>query len=302
MRNELIQKYKSSVNHLDSKYLSEAIKAKNSAEVSSRLWELIVLGYLLKYPSISIDQHSEKGPDWSVRLNNKKHYYIEATLTRIPENKDNSEIYRVNSEINKSGTASCGNKMTDEVKSRISTRIDEKIKSHGPCMCGVDAGYILVLSYNGLSCELFNAIKTVYTFDNLRIEYLLQTSQGPKIIKQNLERKDTYPKPSNDSPISTNILGCNEYSWISAILFSGADAISLFNTSEKIPEVTWGKTKNDFVLCRNQAAKYPLPEDVDFFGSRTEIAMKNDTLVVSGKNIFPSFNQDGMDVLPAEAK
>lgn len=289
IRDELVQRYKRGKKYLDSKFFNEIIKSNSRDILSTRFWEAIVLGYLLKHTDISIEPHSNKGPDWSIELKNGKKYCIEATYACIPGNANNSEIHRVTNELKETGrSTSSGDKRIAEAKSRISNRISEKINKHKSLMQNenADYGYILAISYGGLpffvTCDLYQAIQTVYPFGNMRINSI---DDGSVICKQ-LEFEDSYIKPSTGKPIYTNIFPCER--WISAVLFSKVESLLLLDATKTLTlrGIEWSDRKNDFVLFKNPFATHPL--DIDLFESNTVITVIGE-LVVDGENIFPCF-------------
>jgi hypothetical protein len=283
---ELVDKFQNCLPCLDQKFLDDVLSADKKQTVS-RLWEVIVLDSLLKNPRVTIDEHKNHGPDWKIKLNGRE-YYVEATCAHLPNN-NISEIHRFLKELQTFGKTSSDHRLIQEVKARISNRVNGKIEEHSKFMAGKQAGYILCLSYGAISgipsCDLYNAVSTVLTIGPLTLE--IDPINGT-MQNAHLSSQSSFIKLPSGSPISTDILGNEQYSWISAILFSRVDPSLLLSAVEKPLQLVWGgKIKNDFVLVHNPNAMYPLTEDI--FGCRTIIEKKQGQLIVHGENIFPSF-------------
>ena len=287
---ELVEKYNLGLHYLDSKFLCDVLSP-DKFQATSRLWELIMVNYLIAYPAIKIE-HSDAGPDWKVKLTDDREYYIEATCAGLPKETDSSEIHRVLSEIRTKGTSSSGNRLIEEVKSRISNRIYEKMKNHTAFMKDKKCGYILLISYGEMpffaTCSLENAVKTVYPLGNLTLQFTTNQPTDQTLIKQSISYQENYIKPSlKPAQIMTNILGNEEYKWVSAILFSKVEVCLLLRASTYLPNINWKEKKNDFVLIHNPVARYPLSEDL--FDSNTIVTVEENKLTTKGENIFTSY-------------
>lgn len=287
-REELIQKYTVCLPYLDRNFLSNILSI-DKIQVTTRLWEVIILDYIMKSPLVARIEHKDKGPDWKITLKNESEFYVETTCAMMPKDSASSEIHRVLTELKKEGKSSFGGLLKAEVKSRISNSISEKLKKHSEFIRKKQFGYILVVSYGDIplfsTCDLQDAIKTICPLGPLILKLDVENPESPKIIKQYLEYQDKYPKHAAfKAMINTNIFGNEEFNWVSAILFSKVEACLLLEQAKNLPDINWGEQKNDFVLVHNPSALYPLSENV--FNCATQVYIKNDKLLTRGKDIF----------------
>ncbi len=285
---ELVKKYKMYSRELDSKFLDDVLKGEKT-QVTSRLWEFVVLDRLRRAVGVNIYPHTNDGPDWKVRLNNNCEYYVEATCAHPPTN-SNSEINRVTREFSNGNMSSSDEKLSVEAKSRISAVVDRKLKEHQDFMISKDAGYILAVSYGGLpfyaNCDLYNAVQTVCPIGDYQLTVNIDPLSGEPVVgSKGFGYQEDYKKPTSDALIPCNIFGSEEYSWVSAVLFSGVNPGFLLESADELPNIVWNGIKNDFVLVHNSAAKKPLLMDI--FESNTEVIFKPDKIIVKGENIFP---------------
>jgi hypothetical protein len=229
IKKELIQKYEKNHTHLDSKFLSDILSA-DKRQLKSGLWEFIMIDRLIQSSEVAhIDDHKDDGPDWCIQLKNGKKYYVEATCAGLPQKQMGSELHRVIEEIERKGEPSWGNELIEEAKSRISTRIMEKLGKHENLVKGSNTGYLLLVSYAELGIEHRHAIRTIMPVGGLTLAFERDITGDPVITDQYLAYQDSYKKIKSTDPsadrkyveIQTNILGNEKYSWVSAILFSG---------------------------------------------------------------------------------
>lgn len=244
---------------------------------------MIILDHFSKFTKPT--EHKNDGPDWKIKINEKE-YFIEATCAHLPEG-NSPEIKRVIDEMNTKGCTTSDGKLINEVKLRISSVIDRKIKDHAQFMADKECGYILCVSYGSLplfaSCDIYEAISTVLSIGPMQIKL---NAQGQMVENASLSHQDHLIKQSASNPIYTDILGNENYKWISAILFSKVHPGLLLDNANEIPNIQWGEINNDFVLVHNPAAEYPLTEKL--FEAAATIRIEEGKLINEGKRIFPS--------------
>lgn len=293
VRNELMEKYSLCVSQLNSNFLSN-ILSPDKSQAATGLWEMVIVEYLLNCPfKDSFQGHQNSGPDWKVKLKDESEYYIEATCAGLPEKDDGkpSEIHRVIDELAGNKISSFDAALVHEAKSRISTVIDAKLQRDRELVIKSKCGYVLLVSYGNIpfytTCDLYQAIQTVYPFGELALKFCPSSTSQAQIVDQSFAYQDKYPKITSPGKfISTDILGNEEYNWASAILFSKMEVIRLLKQFRI--HVNYGEEPNDFVLIHNPSARYPLTQDL--FNSRTSITIQDSQLVVEGKSdIFPKF-------------
>lgn len=294
VRCELIEKYQSCYQHLDSDFLKN-LCSPDKVQRTTRLWELIIADYLIKCQAIKkIHDHKNAGPDWKITLQNGKEYYIEATCAGLPEKNEEkrSEIHRVLDIMQRQERSSAGVDLISEAKSRISSVIRTKLDKHCELVKKSQCGYLLLVSYGSLpfyaTCDLYNAVKTIYPFGDLTLHLTESSSYNPELIGQSFAYQDAYRKISSleDVKINTDIFGNAKYEWVSAILFSKVEVCLLLEQAKNLPHINWNGINNDFVLVHNPSALCPLAEDL--FNSKTRLKIQDNKLVLEGKNIFPT--------------
>ncbi len=295
VKKELIKKYKKNHIHLDSKFLSDILSA-DERQIKNGLWEFIMIDRLTQSSEVThIDAHKDDGPDWCIQLKNGKKYYVEATCAGFPQKQMGSELHRAIEEIERTGETSWGNDLIEEAKSRISTRIMEKLVKHENLVKGSNTGYILLVSYPNLGIEHRHAIRTIMPVGGLTLAFERNITGHTVITDQYLPYQDSYKKmkPTGSSTdkkyaeIQTNILGNEKHNWVSAILFSEIPHLYLLEEASTIPDIQWGKQNNDFVLVHNPTASNPL--DIDIFNSATVLKFVNDQLIEEGVAVLEKF-------------
>lgn len=90
--------------------------------------------------------------------------------------------------------------------------------------------------------------------------------------------------------INTDIFTNEEYTWISAVLFSKVHPGFLLDHANEVEEIHWSGMQNDFVLVHNPIAKNPLEEEL--FKPATTIKKINGQIITEGKDIFPTIRTD----------
>lgn len=278
IKDEFIEKYRKHKNKLDRKFLKE-ITTSDFKKINSCLWEMILVDHFSNFSDDIV--HKENGPDWEVRINGKN-YFIEATCAQLPNGNSPTINKTLDAHASQESIVN-GPKLIEEVKLRISNAIRSKIKKHAKFIKEKKSGYILCVSYNNLSmCDLYHAVATVLPIGPIQLGINVQNERIENIF---LIENYYLRKTDTTNLIETNILGNENYKWISAILFSKVPLIYLFDNAFQIPWISWGDIKNDFVMVYNPVTEYPLTEKL--FDTATTITVRDQKIRNEGKIIFP---------------
>jgi hypothetical protein len=288
-KQELIQTYKKYHHQLDKKHMSELRNADNDEEptkkAGSLLWEILMVRDLKNVPNIEI-KHKDSDPDWRIKLENNKEYYIEATAVRT------SAFLK----MGMSGTAEM-ELMLNEFKTKVTGAILTKAQDDGEKLGHENLvkkekiGYILAINIlNNMNAEAGAWISEIVKAC-LPLGYSKITLSNGKIIgNPSFTPKDKFEKPSTKATINSDILTNKDYKWISALLISVLDPIYHFEFSKKFSGFAgWEEKKNSYVLIHHDLPTHPLTDDI--FDAATQIKPDpdNNIMIVEGKNIFPIF-------------